>query len=332
MTSNRRKNILLSTTRQWNPGDEFIRIGVESLLEQACGWEINWLIYDRNPDVRNCRLDNISNSFFDKNTPYVDMIVLAGTSEWNGPLMTELYRYSLKFSIPVIAIGIGNPGFERALSRLEEHVLKSQTCLLIVRDRATAKMLSSYGIDNMVMPCPSLISASARSYPSEIRRVAIVWQLAETRQPCSIGKRESLLSVCNELCLAEYNVSIVVNYIEELEMLHDLDYPIYYSYEPRVYFDILKQFDAVISLRLHGCLLALSLGKPAILVPHDERVTAAAQEVPTLVVCSLDQVGGQLSLLATALPDWCHRHEVFLTELRQEYLARIRQACLKYSR
>jgi len=333
MTGNRRKDIVLATTRQWNPGDEFIRTGVESLLEEASGWQINWLIYDRNPDLRNCRLNNISNSFFDSDVPYVSFIVLAGTSEWCGPLMTELYRYSLKFSIPIVAIGIGTPGFERRLSRLEEHVFHTQTLLIIARDQATADMLSSYGIGSTVMPCPSLMAASTRNYPDRIRSVAVIWQFAETRQPCSVGQRESLVSLCQRLEETGYDVSIVASYLEELEVLHDLnlDYPVYYSYEPKAYLDILQQFDAVVGLRLHGCLLALSLGKPAILVPHDERVAAAAKEVPTLATCALDQVSEQLSSLAAGLPDWQHQHERLLTELRKDYLSRIRDVCLRYS-
>lgn len=331
MMGNRRKNILLSTTRQWNPGDEFIRISIESLIEEASGWDINWLIYDRNPDIRNCRLPNISNSFFEGTAPYVDMIVLAGTSEWAGPFMTELYRYSLRFSVPVLAIGIGTPGFKVSLSRLEEHIFKAQTPLIIVRDRATADMLYSYGVQSFVMPCPSLISPIMPSYPSQINSLAIIWQFVESNQACTIGKGEALSALCNELRKTGYEVSIVVHYVEELQLVHglNLECDVYYSYEPRAYLDLLRQFDAVVGLRLHGCLLALSLGRPAVLVPHDERTFSAAREVPTLSVCSFDQVVSRLSLLAAGLPDWCRRNEIFLARLRKEYKARIHEACVR---
>jgi len=45
-------NILVSSTRQWNPGDEFIFFGVQNLLKEALkGQRINWILYDRNPDL-----------------------------------------------------------------------------------------------------------------------------------------------------------------------------------------------------------------------------------------------------------------------------------------
>ena len=44
-------NILFSSTRQWNPGDEFIFFGVRNLIEDFFQKKINWVLYDRNPDL-----------------------------------------------------------------------------------------------------------------------------------------------------------------------------------------------------------------------------------------------------------------------------------------
>lgn len=41
-------HILASTTRQWNPGDEFILLGVRNLIGEA-----TWSIFNRNPEIKN---------------------------------------------------------------------------------------------------------------------------------------------------------------------------------------------------------------------------------------------------------------------------------------
>ena len=46
-----KKNIVFSTTRQWNPGDEFILMGCINLLKQL-GVDFNVLIYNRNPQIQ----------------------------------------------------------------------------------------------------------------------------------------------------------------------------------------------------------------------------------------------------------------------------------------
>lgn len=46
------KNILISTTRQWNPGDEFIMMGSLNIMKELYGNIINPIIFNRNPDIR----------------------------------------------------------------------------------------------------------------------------------------------------------------------------------------------------------------------------------------------------------------------------------------
>ncbi|MEJ7712218.1 MAG: hypothetical protein WKF84_20740 [Pyrinomonadaceae bacterium] len=43
-------NILFSTTRQWNSGDEFILFGVRQLLHDL-GLQYNAIIYNRHPSI-----------------------------------------------------------------------------------------------------------------------------------------------------------------------------------------------------------------------------------------------------------------------------------------
>jgi len=52
------KNVVFSTTRQWNPGDEFILMGCINLLKEYMG-EFNPIIYNRHPQLRRSRKRDI---------------------------------------------------------------------------------------------------------------------------------------------------------------------------------------------------------------------------------------------------------------------------------
>ena len=105
-------NIVLSTTRQWNPGDEFILLGTINLLQEYFeqqkdkgiknNFYFNPIIYNRNPQIRRARkrdfikmIDNFlgkdfiekfrDNSVKDrKPMNYTDLVVFAGSPEWIG--------------------------------------------------------------------------------------------------------------------------------------------------------------------------------------------------------------------------------------------------------
>ena len=65
-------NIVFSTTRQWNPGDEFILLGCINLLKKQLG-EFNPIIFNRNPQIRRHRK-------FDLITALDDLLGKGGTA------------------------------------------------------------------------------------------------------------------------------------------------------------------------------------------------------------------------------------------------------------
>ncbi|MCL2390718.1 MAG: polysaccharide pyruvyl transferase family protein, partial [Endomicrobia bacterium] len=114
-----RKNILFSTTRQWNPGDEFILLGCINLLKELYPG-FNPVIYNRNPAIRqekysnlnffrntfwervSCKSKGLSDAFlrmgffdnsFKDNTDasFLDLAVFAGSPEWYGYRNAKLY-------------------------------------------------------------------------------------------------------------------------------------------------------------------------------------------------------------------------------------------------
>src|SRR5262245_35142951 len=102
-------NVLFSTTRQWNPGDEFILFGCVNALRSA-GLEFNPVIFNLNPQTRLRKpliqwmsaIDRalfggrvapfLDNSFKDATDPaIIDLAVFAGSPEWHGRRLEPMY-------------------------------------------------------------------------------------------------------------------------------------------------------------------------------------------------------------------------------------------------
>ena len=85
-----KKNILASTTRQWNCGDEFIFLGIQNLVKDIES-NVNWVIYDRNPDIKK-QSSRLSNSWDDRTLKNIDQIIIAGTPEWMKKPVEPLFK------------------------------------------------------------------------------------------------------------------------------------------------------------------------------------------------------------------------------------------------
>ena len=126
-----RKNIVYNTTRQWNPGDEFIFQGVRRVIETKFG-PSNAIIYNRNPDVRPESFElalrgdkDVMNGergdieaylrygFHDNSVKpdgdfsFVDLAVFAGTPEWTTRRCYNFFEHIVKNSTPTLPTKYG---------------------------------------------------------------------------------------------------------------------------------------------------------------------------------------------------------------------------------
>src|SRR5688572_5414453 len=115
------KNILFSTTRQWNPGDEFILHGIRRLFTQL-NIEYNPVIYNRHPSITPRKrflrhrwskhefYPHYDNSFILDQGEVIDYVVFAGTPEWyGGKRMDALHKFIADNKIRCAFIGVGVP-------------------------------------------------------------------------------------------------------------------------------------------------------------------------------------------------------------------------------
>ena len=163
-----KKNILFSTTRQWNPGDEFILLGVINILKEILK-DFNPIIYNRNPSIRPkysylnflynsrffsnrffllksqlesfFRIGFYDNSFKDYTSlDFMDTVIFAGTPEWFGARLLPLYKKLLNYEKPILFLGIGTALENKKIKPIYDKVL-NKAKLITTRDELTYKFL-----------------------------------------------------------------------------------------------------------------------------------------------------------------------------------------------
>lgn len=272
-------NILASTTRQWNPGDEFILFGVQRLWQQVHG-PCNWMIYDRNPDLHG-KANVLGNSWRGESLKGIDVIIIAGSPEWCGAPLARLFQATREAGKPVIFIGIGAGDYSIGFSELDQAVLRSSP-LIVCRDKYAAREMRKIGCNPHVLPCPALFASEIGRTPTEVQRIGMTIQCPNVANQ-KIGQPlfEQTIELYHRL-KRQYAVELIAHYKDEYLWALGEGLPIQYSFDARDYADIYAGYDAVVSSRVHGAILAAGIGIPSICTNPCSRATAATESFPIL--------------------------------------------------
>ena len=301
-------NILISSTRQWNPGDEFILMGVRNLLKYLLkNQKINWILYDRNPDLfvegfsKPIHRHKIwSNVFYNHTAACVDLAVVAGTPEWFGLPMRRFYKAIKESNIPLILLGIGYVDRTITFSNDELYCFKKLLKVAIVRDEYASTALREVGIAHEVLPCPALFAAEAEIVTEERRKkdkkIGFVIQTNKTiNQSIPEELMHASVWAVRELRRHGFEVEVVCHYIDEFVEFSKNLAPVRYSYDSSDYISIVADYDFVISTRLHGAILANCFCRPAILLNKDSRSMGTAKLFPFIYVTDPDDLMHQIN-------------------------------------
>lgn len=266
-------NILISTTTNWNPGDDFIRYGVKNIVKQIIKEPINWIHYDRNPDYfvdypsdwrmsKNHHSNVMNNNImWDK----IDLVVLAGSPEFlHGPLEPIYEGLSYYSSIPMLGIGVGysEPNWTEPLTDKEISVLKRQNTLLIVRQEDLQKRLQKeLSMYSECLPCPAIFCGEITNKSKE---TLLIRQGTKGKHPISKKDFESTKPFAK-------NADWLVHFVDEIT-----DHT-KFSSDPREVLDIISKYRKVYSNRLHGAVAALAFGSNVKLINTSHRVNEASK-------------------------------------------------------
>ena len=281
----RNPNILFSTTRQWNPGDEFIFFGIKNLLHKI-GVSFNAIYYNRHPGVTPRKywrknfwslshpLPHWDNSFSLEGINLIDYVIFAGTPEWfGGPRIKPLLEYILRNKLRCAFLGVGvhkHQVFSDALVR----VLKDHADLIVARDPLCYELVRNYE-NSFYLPCPALFAATHPKPRQALKHLGLGVQASITKHHALAPEvMENLFEQYSKL-EGEFSVQYIAHYIDDIALARKWKKDVLYSGNSEDYLQIYDQFDCIVSTRVHGCGLASSLGIPNFLVAHDGRAATA---------------------------------------------------------
>jgi hypothetical protein len=281
-------NILVVSTRQINVGDEFIWFGIRRLLREV-GVDANFILFNRHPSINprprlytrkpwlKSMQPTYDNSFYlDQDLP-IDHVLFAGTPKWNSGVHARmLHSYILKNKIRTSFLGIGTEGGVPTISDELKTILSEFNTLTVARDPDCFKAVKAFPFAFSDV-CPAIFCANEGDGKNcfKLSKLGVVLQMSGNVSqsiPLSIATTENLLSQFKMLS-EKYDVEFIAHYISDLKMAVANNIPgrVHYSSFSEDFFEIYKCFDAIISLRVHGCGIAASLGIPSIHIGHDGR-------------------------------------------------------------
>lgn len=233
-------NILVSTTRDWNLGDEFIWMGVKRLLSNIFPGHVNYFFYNRNPDLFPYR--HLHGNYLTHVPEFIDLVVLAGTPEFYEEKMRGLYE-----SVgdrPIWAIGIGWGDEKLVPNEMELEFIKRNDFKIIARSEETRKIIPK-PID--VLPCPALLCSDI---------------MPKTKKSCFVGQIGFNKTDEKDVivyCIPDFLEAKHARYITETEDL----------------INELGQYETVYTNRLHAGFATIATGGKAIFMKNDFRIDTA---------------------------------------------------------
>ena len=287
----RTKNIVISGTNFWNPGDDFVRDGVIRILHELFPGEVlNFLFYNFNPDFfPQSKFAGIGNTVaqgdLEKYREDIDLVVIAGLSA--GQEIKDLYRWvvanQLADKVWLIGAGYENGYVEQHVAHEPEATIFRQARVVTGRTARTPEFFKSAGIPYHHINCPAILSVpEVKSIPAgqTIQRIGFSIQLPHgvglTNQTCAPEQYELSVALLRELS-RHYAVEVVAHhkteYFHFLNLLRGENIPVIFSSFYQDLHPVYPRYDLVVTTRLHSSLFANGHGIPGIILNDTDRHT-----------------------------------------------------------
>ncbi len=293
--------ILFSTTKNFNPGDEVILMGIERLLATS-NIHYEKLIYDRNPSNKQQRKEALTN--ITSNIP--DYIIFAGTPEWcsefpnitdliNGPYTARFFSrslrlrqtdrsndpllsYILKQQIHCAMLGVGSSKPPTPTHKIKR-ILNELADVFVVRDPQTQDCFSDF--KSQLAPCPALFCSDTTTPRSHLNKIGITLQAPHTNliQMDKSGFDYAINCFRDIVKYYKNHVEMICHTTKDADYFRVIfpDVIINTLTDGASLVEIYSHYDAILSTRLHGCVAACSLGIPTFQLWHGLRMSTLKQ-------------------------------------------------------
>jgi ADP-heptose:LPS heptosyltransferase/predicted O-methyltransferase YrrM len=294
------KNIIISGTNFWNPGDDFVRDGVIRILHELFPDHIlNFLFYNFNqdfyPQSKFKGIHNMAaNGDLDKYKDFVDYIVIAGLSA--GDEIKDLYKWiidnHLTDRVYLIGAGYENEYVDKHIYEEPELTIFKNAKIITSRTKKAPKIINKLGLSFHHINCPAILSVpEVKEIPEnkKIERVAFSIQLPKefgvSNQACSNEMYLLAIEILTEI-YGEYEIEVIAHHKSEyfhfLKLFKEfnLDIPVIFSSFYQDLFEIYKRNDLIVTTRLHASLFANGFGIPGIILNDTDRHTHCLEGFP----------------------------------------------------
>lgn len=285
------KNIVISGTNYWNPGDDFVRDGVIRVLRQLfAGEQLNFLFYNFNADFfpqdKFQGLGNVvSRGDLERYRDSVDAVVIAGLSA--GEEIKDLYRWvvasGLQDRVYLIGAGYENGYVEQHITQEPEATIFRQAKIVIGRTAKKPAFMDRAGIPYVHLNCPAMLSVpqvKRVAAGQKIERIGFSIQLPHgqglVNHACAEPVFELAMRALDELA-SRFQVEVVAHHKSEyfyfLNRLKGRGIPVVFSSFYQDLFEVYARYDLVVTTRLHASLFANGHGIPGMIINDTDRHT-----------------------------------------------------------
>ncbi|HQB39963.1 MAG TPA: class I SAM-dependent methyltransferase [Deltaproteobacteria bacterium] len=294
----RAKNIIISGTNFWNPGDDFVRDGVIRILHEVfSGYTLNFLFYNFNQDFfPQSKFTGISNTVangdLDQYRDHVDAIVIAGLSAGNE--IKDLYHWiisnQLQDRVYLIGAGYENSYVDDNICEEPEATIFRNARIITGRTRKTPDFISEQGLNYHHVNCPAILSVpDVKDVPCDkkIEKIGFSIQLPHgsgvPNHCCTKAIFDLAMSIMFE-CAKHFQIEMVAHHKTEyflfLNAFANYDITVRFSSFYQDYHDIYRGYDLVVTTRLHASLYANGHGIPGIIINDTDRHTHCLEGFP----------------------------------------------------
>lgn len=295
----RPRNIVISGSNFWNPGDDFVREGVMRVLRETLSGEpINFVFYNFNPDllpnVGQLPASNlIAQGDLEKFRHQVDAVVVVGVSA--GDEVKPLYRWvvanGLEKKVYLISGHYESRYCADHITGEPEATIFRNARILIGRTKKFPDFIQSAGVPYHHVNCPALLSVPEVKVVApgkKIERIGFSIQLPRllgglVNQFCADEPYQLAVTALSELA-RQYQVEVVAHhkteYFHFLNLLQNTGIPVIFSSFYHHLFETYRRYDLVITTRLHASLFANGHGVPGIIINDTDRHTHTLEGFP----------------------------------------------------
>lgn len=275
------------TITNWGVGDDLAMRGAMGLMRTVLPGHLTFCA-EKNEAMRKMAGAHYKWDIWNSalHAPDVDLIVHAGGNQWSGPNHAAWEDRIIAKKTPVIYLGVGmwsNRASKDKARKVLEH------CRLFVgRDEVACQAASDLGAKNVhLLCCPSLFIEPAA--PLDGDRVGLVYQAHGVVGPHSVKTELAEAEVALYRRVCDKRPSLIIchfigDFVSALNAFPEWEDRIVYSKVLDDYIGWYRSCNRIVSMRLHGACLGVTLGRPTVCIKAGETRVCAMKQIAVPVI------------------------------------------------